>query len=73
MPQKNCTALTLEQRIEVINKSEKGKLSANNFGVGHSQINSVLKRKADATMDIEEHVSSMRVECYGKQSKIGDF
>ena len=26
-----------------------------------------------ATMDIEEHVSSMRVECYGKQSKIGDF
>ena len=25
------------------------------------------------TMDIEEHASSMRVECYGKQSKIGDF
>ena len=64
MPPKNRTALTLEQRIDVINKSEKGKLSArkiaDNFGVGRSQINSVLKRKADVLADFDNNVSAER-------------
>ena len=57
IPPKNRTALTLDQRIDVINKSEKGKLSArkiaDNFGVGRSQINYVLKRKAGVLADFD--------------------
>ena len=64
MPPKNRTALTLEQRIDVINKSEKGKLSArkiaDHFGVGRSQINSVLKTKADVLADFDNNVSAER-------------
>ena len=64
MPPKNRTALTLEQRIDVINKSEKGKLSARNisdhFGVGRSQSNSVLKRIADVLADFDNNVSAER-------------
>jgi IS30 family transposase len=63
MPQKR-TALPLEQRIEVIRKSEKEKLSnrkiAEQLGVGRTQIHNVLKRKADILTDYE---NNMGPEC----------
>ena len=47
MPPKKRSALTLEQRVEVIRKSEKEHLSnrkiAEQLGVGRTQIDNVLK------------------------------
>ena len=58
MPQKR-TALPLEQRIEVIRKSEKEKLSnrkiVEQMVVGRTQIDNVLKRKADILTDYENN------------------
>ena len=63
MPPKR-TALTLEQRIEVIRKSEKEKLSnrkiAEQMGVGQTQIDNVLKRKVDMLTDYEYNTGPER-------------
>ena len=63
MPPKQ-TVLTLEQRIEVIRKSEKEKLSnrkiAEQMGVGRTQIDNVLKRKADILTDYENNTGPER-------------
>ena len=61
MPEKNRFASTLEQRIEVIRKSENDRLSANNlFGVGRTQIDGILKRKLYILADFENNVPSAR-------------
>jgi kinesin family protein 6/9 len=58
------TVLTLEQRIEVIRKSEKEKLLnrkiAEQMGVGRTQIDNVLKRKADILTDYENNTGPER-------------
>lgn len=63
MPPKR-TALTLEQRIEVIRKSQKEKLSnrkiAKQMGVGRTQIDNVLKRKVDILTDYEYNTGPER-------------
>ncbi|XP_041376563.1 tigger transposable element-derived protein 4-like [Gigantopelta aegis] len=57
-------ALTLEQRVEVIKKSEKDKLSARkiaeHFGVGRTQIDGILKRKAEVLADYDNNQPSDR-------------
>ena len=63
MPPKKRSALTLEQRIQVIPKSEKDHLSARkieHFGVGRTQIDGILKRKLDVIADSENNVPSAR-------------
>lgn len=60
MPPKKRSALTLEQRVEVIRKSEKEHLSnrkiAEQLGVGRTQIDNVLKRKAEVLTDFENNM-----------------
>lgn len=60
MPPKKRSALTLEQRVEVIRKSEKEHLSnrkiAEQLGIGRTQIDNVLKRKAEVLTDFENNM-----------------
>ena len=57
-------ALTLEQRVEVVKKSEKNNLSARkiaeHFGVGRTQIDGILKRKAEVLADYDNNQPSDR-------------
>ena len=57
-------ALTLEQRVEVVKKSEKNNLSARkiaeHFGVGRTQIDGILKRKAEVLANYDNNQPSDR-------------
>ena len=57
-----------KQKVCSIAEAEKYVNYLKEFALFHGRCNIL-----SATMDIQEHVSSMRVECYGKQSKIGDL
>ena len=66
MPHKpsKSIALTLEQRVEVVKKSEKNNLSARkiaeHFGVGRTQIDGILKRKAEVLADYDNQPSDRK-------------
>ena len=57
-----------KQKVCSIAEAEKYVNYLKEFALFHGRCNIL-----NATKFIEEHGSSMRVECYGKQSKIGDF
>ena len=57
-------ALTLDHRVEAVKKSEKNNLSATkiaeHFGVGRTQIDRILKRKAEVLADYDNNKPSDR-------------